>query len=361
MFILLLLIVFSIEAVTRLFFAITNKKIDSFRNFSFNREPKIYMPDPVLGYKLMPNVSRNAFTSDFTVVYKTNSLGLREKELKDSKKFRILFLGDSLTFGEGIPSGSRFSDLIEKEIRNVYSINAGVPGYKINQMYSWLERYGMDLKPNLIICSIIPPCLIWSVDKNVENSPNLFMPKQEKKYSENRGAYFINHFKKVSDQVLSKSYFYCVLKVNTQIVRMLFILKKRDKKVWAEIGENSARLHKIAKEEKKEIVKRESGKIFLSLKNICDRTHTKLLLVNIYPVPMPWLDVFFRENGIEYLDLSPRLNKVYKKIRFPIDLHYNAAGNKIIADSLQDYIMNRYKDEINVTAEDTRLKPRFLQ
>ena len=351
MFMLLLVIVLSIEAATRLFFAITHKKIDSFRNFSFNREPGIYMSDPVLGYKLMPNVSRNAFTSDFSVVYKTNSLGLREKELTDSKKFRVLFLGDSLTFGEGIPSGSRFSDLIEKEIRNVYSINAGVPGYRINQMYSWLEDYGMALKPNLIICSIIPPCLIWSIDKKAESSPNLFILEREKKYTENRSAYFINHFKKISDQALSKSYFYCVLKVNIQIVRMLFILKERDKKLWDEIGENAARLRKIAKEQKKEVVKRESGKIFLGLKNICDRAHTNLLLVNIYPVSMPWLNVFFRENGIEYLDLAPRLNKVYKEIHFSIDLHYNEAGNKIIADSLKEYIINRYKYEMGAFKE----------
>jgi len=350
-FILLLVIALFIEIATRVFFVITNRKIDSYRNFSFNREPKIYMSDPVLGYRLLPNVSRNAFTSDFTVTYKTNSMGLREKELENSTKFKILFLGDSLTFGEGIPYGSRFSDLIEKEMKNVYSINAGVPGYGIHQMYSWLERYGVNLKPDLVVCSIITPCLFWSMDKDVENSPHLFLPKREKKYPKNRGTYLIGRFNKIADQILSKSYFYSVLKVNIQIVRMLFVLKERDEKVWDKIRENYGRLHKIANEEKKEIVKKESSRVFLGLKNICDRAHIKLLVVNIFTDPIPWLNIFLRENGIEYLDLSPRLSEVSKTIRFSIDLHYNSNGNKIIAGLIKKHLMNRYKEDLDTFSE----------
>lgn len=341
-----LFIVFLIEGITRLFFKITNNDIDVYRNFSFERLPKIFIPDSVLGYKLIPNISRNTFTSDFQVIYKTNSVGLREKEIEDTDKFKILFLGDSMTFGEGVPYGSRFSDLIEKEIKNVYTINAGVPGYGIHQMYLWLRCYGMNLKPNLVICSIIPTGLDRSIYKKIENSPHLLISKQEKKHYENKINYFVNSFKNISDRLLVKSYFYSVVKVNVKIIQMLFYLKEKDKKVWDEIKKKGdGGRYKITTDEQREMVKEESTKIFLDLKDMCDRAQVKFLVVNISTKSLPWLSNFLTEHNIEYLDLSHQLSKI-SKIRFEIDRHYNAMGNRAIAHFLREYILNRYKDEI---------------
>ncbi|MDD4893871.1 MAG: SGNH/GDSL hydrolase family protein [Candidatus Omnitrophica bacterium] len=338
----LIFIIFLMEGVTRLFLKITNNNIDVYRNFSFKREANIFMPDPVLGYKLIPNVSRNAFTSDFQVVYKTNSVGLREKELKDTDKFKIIFLGDSITFGEGVPYGSRFSDLVEKEINNVYAINAGVPGYGIHQMYLWLRDHGMNLKPNLVICFVIPPGLDRVIYTKIDNSPHLLIPEQEK-HRENKINSSLNFFKNTSDRLLAKSCLYSVGKVKVKVAQMAFYLKERDRKTWNEISKNGdGGCYKITTNDQKEMVRKESGKIFIDFKNMCDRARVNFLVVNISTEPIPWLGSFLKGHNIEYLDLSGQLSKI-PKITFEIDPHYNAAGNRAVADFLRDYILKRYK------------------
>ena len=336
-----------VEGATRSFFKITKKNIDVYRNFSFQKAAKIFIRDPVLGCKLVPNVSRSAFTSEFKLIYKTNSLGLRDKEIEDNDKFRIIFLGDSLTFGEGIPYGSRFSDLIEKEIENVYSINAGVPGYGIHQMYLWLKFYGMDLKPNLVICSIIPIDLNRAIYRKLENSPHLLISQQKKNRDESKIKDSNSYSRDIFGYLFEKSYFYSVVKVNLKIMQMLFYLRERDKKVWDEMGEEfDFGRFKITTDEKEEMVKEESSKIFLEVKNICDQAYVQFLVVNIDSSSLPWLSEILAKHNIEYLDLSPQMRKNYKKIKFEIDPHYNATGNRLIADFLIDYISNRYKEKI---------------
>ncbi|MDD5774262.1 MAG: SGNH/GDSL hydrolase family protein, partial [bacterium] len=285
-----ILAVILIEGTTRLFFKITNRNIDIYRNFSFSREAKIYMLYPSLEYKLIPNVSRSAFTSEFSVVYTTNSMGLREKEIKDTDKFKILFLGDSCTFGEGLPIGSRFSDIIEKEISNVYAINAGVPGYGIHQMYSWLKDFGINLRPDLVICSIIGGDLNRAIYKKIEKSPHLLMNKQETRRDENKINYIFNYFHDTLDPLLKKSYFYSLFKVRIEAACMLFSLKERDKKVWEEIEKKGDFLqYKITTDEQKRMVRDVSAKILLDFKDICDRERVKFLLVYISPGALPWL------------------------------------------------------------------------
>ncbi|MBU1998825.1 MAG: SGNH/GDSL hydrolase family protein, partial [Candidatus Omnitrophica bacterium] len=262
---LILLIVFIsiaalIEGATRLFFRIASKDIDVYRNFSFTRRALITMPDSMLGYKLMPNVSRNAFTSDFQVIYKTNSIGLREKEIENTDKFKIIFLGDSMTFGEGVPYGSRFSDLIEKEIKGVYTINTGVPGYGIHQMCSWLRHYGMNLAPNLVICSIIPASLNRTIYKTINESSHLLIPRQDKAYGETRINHWGSYFKKMNDRLLIKSYFYSLVKVKIAIMRISLYLKERDRKVWDGIRKKGGRGNQ-AIDGQEEMVRKESAKV----------------------------------------------------------------------------------------------------
>jgi hypothetical protein len=196
LFLSLLFAVLLAEGALRIFFKSFDKDIDVYRNFSFERTAKTFMPDEILSYRLIPNVCRNAFTSDFQVIYCTNTLGLREKELENTDKFKILFLGDSQTFGEGVPLGFRFSDLIEKKMPSVYSINAGVPGYGIHQMNLWLKYSGLSLKPNLVICSIISPDLNRVLYKDLKKSPYLLTRKRDEKAVRCGAAQWGNSFLK---------------------------------------------------------------------------------------------------------------------------------------------------------------------
>jgi hypothetical protein len=88
-----------------------------------------------------------------------NQLGFREDELNEAiftdGTVRILFLGDSFTFGKGVPDGAdRFSDLIESrlqtELEGKYHIyNAGKSGSEPSDWVGFSKFY-LSYKPHYI-------------------------------------------------------------------------------------------------------------------------------------------------------------------------------------------------------------------
>lgn len=103
---------------------------------------------------LKPNAQALATTSDFSVIYEINSLGYRDKEYtldKPPGKKRILVFGDSFTFGEGVPYGERFTDLVEEQILDVEVINFGVPGAGIDENYARYRQFGAHFNPDYVI------------------------------------------------------------------------------------------------------------------------------------------------------------------------------------------------------------------
>jgi len=88
--------------------------------------------------------------------------GFREDELQDNvfndEFTRILFLGDSFTFGHGVNKGSdRFSDLIEKYLndenvldKKYHVFNAGVCGSGAADWYQYLKSMSYRYKPHYV-------------------------------------------------------------------------------------------------------------------------------------------------------------------------------------------------------------------
>lgn len=68
---------------------------------------------------------------------------------------RILFLGDSNTFGYGIREGERFSDLLAKTAPpRTEILNLGVFGYGTDQEAIYLERQALKLAPDQVILAV---------------------------------------------------------------------------------------------------------------------------------------------------------------------------------------------------------------
>jgi lysophospholipase L1-like esterase len=80
---------------------------------------------------------------------------------KPAGEVRILFLGDSCTFGSGLLHHEGFVDRVEQLLRTRYaagsrpaaveSINAGVPGYSLFQGWRLLETKGFEFEPDLVV------------------------------------------------------------------------------------------------------------------------------------------------------------------------------------------------------------------
>ncbi len=90
-----------------------------------------------------------------------NADGFREQPLgrraRSDGTTRILMLGDSFTFGQGVPDGrQRFTELVEKHLnqvsgRPVHVYNAGVPGTVPTQWVGYARGLIPTYRPNLVV------------------------------------------------------------------------------------------------------------------------------------------------------------------------------------------------------------------
>jgi lysophospholipase L1-like esterase len=92
-----------------------------------------------------------------------NSQGLRATHLvapeKWANEIRILFVGDSVTFGWRVSHDETISKRAEMRLAASYPelkincLNAGVPGYSLFQGWKYLETAGMRFEPDLVVVS----------------------------------------------------------------------------------------------------------------------------------------------------------------------------------------------------------------
>lgn len=109
-----------------------------------------------------PNFHDARASVEFSYEFRTNSMGLRYRELPLNKQsdseFRAVVVGDSFVEGWGVNDAERFSSLLEESLstsqRPTYFINAGLSGTGPLQYGRMLFAVGMQLHPDLALIVI---------------------------------------------------------------------------------------------------------------------------------------------------------------------------------------------------------------
>lgn len=111
--------------------------------------------DPTLQYELVPGSRDGAF--------RISSAGLRDREYPVDKPrgvFRILLIGDSISYGFGVAQGDALSEQLERLLQEPEGdgagprfevLNLGVTGYNIDQIVENLRVRGLPFHPDLIV------------------------------------------------------------------------------------------------------------------------------------------------------------------------------------------------------------------
>ena len=124
--------------------------------------PELYRPstDPRVMFEPRPNFA--GFSEGVWLT--TNSRGLRERELplvKPAGTRRVVFLGDSVTFGAGVRDDEPFPRLLETSINGggapgpIETVNTGVVGYNTIQELARLEQVGLDYQPDVVVLTFV--------------------------------------------------------------------------------------------------------------------------------------------------------------------------------------------------------------
>lgn len=148
---------FIIELVVRVF-------------FPQNLYPYVYKDDPLISYRLKENYRGVHKTPEFKVKVETNSDGLRDYEhpfKKEEGIYRILFIGDSFTFGEGVEVEESYPKVTERLLnergvgKRIEVLNASAFSWGPSEEYLYLKHYGSKYKPDMVILGYNVNSDIW--------------------------------------------------------------------------------------------------------------------------------------------------------------------------------------------------------
>jgi hypothetical protein len=124
--------------------------------------PGFFLTDARRGQRLSPGYE-GWFAG---VPVRINSLGFRDRQEYSLKKpentFRIVVLGDSVTFGHGTLDDTTYPYLLEQQLKKwrpdvAWEVwNLGVPGYNTGQELAYLEQIGPQADPDLVIVGFYP-------------------------------------------------------------------------------------------------------------------------------------------------------------------------------------------------------------
>jgi len=176
-YVVFLLLLLSVELITRFTMTRVNS-LDLFVNtvqqkmqVASPQQSTIFEGDPLLLWRLKPNLDHVYW--DFTNV-STNAQSFRADYpigRKPAGTFRIVCLGDSVTFGYRVPpvwperpndfnpEWQPYPMLLEKELRKANPLRSievfpmAVPGYTSHQGLAWLRRDIGYLQPDMVIAS----------------------------------------------------------------------------------------------------------------------------------------------------------------------------------------------------------------
>jgi lysophospholipase L1-like esterase len=124
------------------------------------RKSTLFVRDTELGWRLRPS-ARDQWDG---MPVEVNAKGLRGPELDYARRpgaARILYLGDSVTVGYGLPSHAHSYPYLTAERlqrmrgRPIETVNGAVNGYSTWQEVGWLEREGIRYQPDLIVLGFV--------------------------------------------------------------------------------------------------------------------------------------------------------------------------------------------------------------
>jgi hypothetical protein len=158
------------------------------RLLGFSPQPTINEFHPRLGWVKLRDSSATRSTSEFSVTYRINALGLRDDEdltvEKPQGTERVLVLGDSFTLGYTVDRADLFVDLLEAKLaaedraKPVQVVNAGTEGYSSDQELLWLREEGLKFNPDVVVMCFYENDVFWNSQDHYARFPKPLFPAE---------------------------------------------------------------------------------------------------------------------------------------------------------------------------------------
>jgi hypothetical protein len=319
-----------------------------------NHSQYLFMPEEGIHYTLRPYYEGEDVNpdGDFRVPVVINALGLRDRSLRASvcrDCDRVVTLGDSMTYGEGVRYEQAYPALLEAMLqhnrgRPVQVLNAGVPGYSLNQSFLRLQKYYDRLQPGTVTVCWSPVTFNREADEFVYLNGYLIINQETDHLYPIGNNLFrsivpANSGRPQNDLWLqSHSFFYYYFKNGLLIAYPQRVIM--------------GRFFNLDKFEIPPAYLIKPLNTIAQMNDFCRGRGSRLALIVLLSTPqsMEYIYPFCRDKGIPVISLAERgLSKdsPYQSMFFPHDKHPNAKGHQYLAESLEPLVQQLLTESPN--------------
>lgn len=258
--------------------------------------------------------------------FDTNSFGLRGATpgenfdvLKDPSKLRVLFLGDSVTLGWGVPHEDTWINVLEgrakaKDGRGVELLNAGHLQYNTIQESDWLEAHGPELRPDVVVVTFVVNDLddAYGMYQGLKQSILDAPTPDELTLGDKMTAYYNEHFTGIRGLLR-----YREVREQAKTASELELVKVEDRAEYPQAWfRASLALDRIQR--------------------ICGELGAKLVILDHSVPRIPGVQPWCQQAGVPWYDMTFTDTESSEDIRNSLaDAHANALGNSYLANKAQ--------------------------
>jgi lysophospholipase L1-like esterase len=299
--------------------------------FAGGNHPRfLFQADPASGYTLRPGFQGReiAQSKEFDVPVAIDGQGLRAQPHTAPPHPRVLVLGDSMTFGEGVPADSTYVAVLERAL-GVRVDNAGVPGYSSAQMVGRLRRYLPLLHPQVVVMTLSPT---WDLGRCV--SPFVY----KEGYIVGQG--YVDRLVLLDGNLYLRETKLPVLGTATAYAERYSNLARIALPSLADVARKA--IHRSTRPEVSTAADVEpTARNLQEAQRLASRSGAAFLAVMIddrgteFRNDRDLLQTRLQQLGVPFVaadDLIPRAP--WPRLRYPIDTHWNAAGHQAMGQAL---------------------------
>ncbi len=320
--------------------------------------------DPSFGIIIIPGQAQIK-NPEFSHTIATRDVGCHQGAFRDDgmddKKPRILALGDSFTWGAGVANEETWPEVLEQQTRSDV-INAGYPGTGTQQQLILLRECGLMIRPDITIVAFFindfSDNVVWRQRLGIDNYWYTRLGRPVRVWLA-ANSYTFQFFKYYILGPLGIGDFQNIYWSAQEVERRFIVIAEDNLKLHLSRDYTAyfkpdfylydraiPLVHKTLSEMAQESEKLNS-KFLLVVLPAKEQVYWQYLEPSLpanYQVNLPTNIVvnLAQENQIPVLDLRPVfVSNSHKQLYWDVDGHMNAAGYRLIAESVKTYLLEK--------------------
>lgn len=316
------------------------------------RSDPAFEQHPVYGFAPIPGQAGIHETPEYKHRFHHTRQGWRGNQLfaSNAEKRRILFLGDSFTYGLGANDDQIFVGLFQKNYPQMEFANTGCNAYGTRNEIAVLRTFGAAFKPQVTLL-----IFFWNdLSDNIRrNKPDFFL-------DENQQIQFTDPVPPSFDPMELQTQHSIFTQNPWKMIYLSDLLNEGLKKIrYRYFGKKT---NFVSTEFQLEQAWHVAGQLFSIVKKSAEEIKTELLVIslpdhnqvnpnaaikNITPLQYDIqvrLGALCDRTGIQFFDLLPKMKKEWVKTRqdyyYYMDRHLTPEGNRLVYNLIRDRIGN---------------------